>query len=121
MPAPSPYTPYKAIADDTRRRILDLLREAPLTAGAIAERFQRRHGGLTRPAVSKHLSILRSSKLVIARKQGRERLYRLNAEPLREVEAWVKQYEQFWDQQLQAFKDYVEARTQKENQDGAKG
>jgi len=113
-------TPYRAIADETRRRILDLLRVEPLTAGAIAEKFQGRQNRLSRPAVSKHLSILRRSKLVIARKQGRERLYRLNAEPLREVEAWVKQYEQFWDQQLRAFKDYVEAGSHKEKRDDAK-
>ena len=109
-------TPYKAIADDTRRRILDLLREESLTAGAIAGRFQR----LSRPAVSKHLSILRRSRLVSAKKQGRERLYILNAEPLREVEAWVKQYEVFWDQQLQSFKDYVESETKKEDSDASK-
>jgi DNA-binding transcriptional ArsR family regulator len=101
---PALVTPYKAIADDTRRRILDLLREESLTAGAIAGRFHR----MSRPAVSKHLSILRRSRLVSAKKQGRERLYTLNPEPLREVEAWVKQYEAFWDRQLQTFKSYVE-------------
>lgn len=111
-------TPYKAIADDTRRHILDLLRDEPLTAGSIAERFQRR---LSRPAVSKHLSMLRRSRLVIAKKQGRERVYRLNAEPLREVEAWVKQYEVFWDQQLQAFKEYVESGAKEKQRDDKKG
>lgn len=112
-------TPYKAIADDTRRRILDLLRTESLTAGAIAEQFQRRgrsRGGMTRPAVSKHLAILRSSRLVIAKKQGRERVYTLNAEPLREVNIWVQQYEAFWDQQLRAFKDYVESEVKKEQE-----
>ncbi|MGH2523591.1 MAG: metalloregulator ArsR/SmtB family transcription factor, partial [Anaerolineales bacterium] len=66
-------SPYKAIADDTRRRILDALRTESLTAGAIAGRFRR----LSRPAVSKHLSILRRSRLVSAKKQGRERVYSL--------------------------------------------
>ena len=110
-------TPYKAIADDTRRKILDLLREESLTAGAIAGRFHR----MSRPAVSKHLSILRRSRLVSAKKHGRERLYTLNAEPLREVEAWVRQYEKFWEQQLQSFKSYVEAEAQKEKRDDQKG
>lgn len=86
-------------------------RTESMTAGAIAEQFQRggrSQRGMTRPAVSKHLRLLRSSRLVTVKKQGRERVYQLNAEPLREVEAWVKQHQQFWDQQLQSFKDYVE-------------
>jgi DNA-binding transcriptional ArsR family regulator len=63
---------------------------------------------MTCPAVSKHLRILRRSKLVTAKKKGRERIYSLNAGPLRDIEAWIRQYEAFWDQQLQSFKDYVE-------------
>lgn len=106
MPA---ITPYKAISDDTRRHILDLLRGEPLTAGAIAVKC--RH--LSRPAVSKHLSILRRSRLVSAKKQGRERVYTLNAKPLREVDTWVQQYEKFWDEQLQSFKTYVESEVKK--------
>jgi DNA-binding transcriptional ArsR family regulator len=105
-------TPYKAIADTTRREILDLLRIDPLTAGAIAERFRKKR--LSRPAVSKHLRILRQSRLVRVTRHGRERVYALNADPLRAVDAWVQKYEAFWDQQLQAFKEYVEAETKKE-------
>lgn len=116
-------TPYKAIADATRRQILDLLRTEALTAGAIAQRVRQRGRGkrLSRPAVSKHLRILRSSRLVLAHKQGREQIYELNAEPLRAVEAWVKEYEVFWDGQLTAFKNYVEATTYKEQNDESKG
>jgi DNA-binding transcriptional ArsR family regulator len=98
-------TPYKAIADATRRQILDLLRGRPLTAGAIAGRFRR----LSRPAVSKHLAILRRARLVTARRRGREHVYHLNPRPLREVSDWLERYEAFWDEQLQAFKDYVES------------
>ena len=108
-------TPYKAIADTTRRQILDLLRNENLTAGVIAARFRKR--SLSRPAVSKHLRILRQSRLVLVRKQGRERVYALNAEPLREVDIWLKEYEAFLDRQLQAFKDYVESESKKENRD----
>ncbi len=103
-------SPYRAIADDTRRQILDLLRGESLTAGAIAGRFQR----MTRPAVSKHLAILRRSRLVTATRQGREQVYSLNAAPLREVESWVRQYEQFWGDQLASFKTYVESQSQAE-------
>ena len=111
--------PYKAIADTTRREILDLLRDYSLTAGVIAERFRRKK--LSRPAVSKHLRILRQSRLVLVTKKGRERVYTLNAEPLREVDAWVQQYEAFWDRQLQAFKEYVESGSAKEKTNDQKG
>jgi DNA-binding transcriptional ArsR family regulator len=116
-------TPYKAIADDTRRQILDLLRTEALTAGAIAQRVRSRgrNRHLSRPAVSKHLRILRHSRLVSAHKQGREQIYELNAEPLQVVRAWVKEYEVFWDGQLTAFKNYVETTVQKEQQHGSQG
>jgi len=102
------FPPYKAIADNTRRRILDLLRAESMTAGAIAAAVTGRSRRMTRPAVSKHLRILRISKLVIVKKSGREQIYSLNAEPLQEINAWIRQYEAFWDQQLQSFKEYVE-------------
>lgn len=97
-------TPYKAIADSTRREILDLLRDDSLTAGAIASHFRK----ISRPAVSKHLSILRRSRLVITEKKGREQLYKLNPTPLREVAAWINEYDAFWDNQLESLKRYVE-------------
>ena len=108
-------SPYRALSDNTRRQILDLLREQDLTAGVIADRFRRKR--LSRPAISKHLRILRQSRLVRMRKHGRERIYALNAEPLREVDAWLQKYEAFWDQQLQGFKEYVENPTVKETKD----
>jgi DNA-binding transcriptional ArsR family regulator len=106
------YSPYKAISDNTRRQILDLLRAENLTAGVIAGRVRKK--SLSRTAVSKHLRILRKSQLVLVRKQGREWVYALNAGPLREVDLWLKEYEAFWDRQLQAFKDYVESSSKKE-------
>ncbi len=102
------FPQYRAIADNTRRRILDLLRAENMTAGAIAVAVAGRSRRLSRPAVSKHLRILRRSKLVVAKRRGREQIYSLNAEPLRDINAWIKQYESFWDQQLQSFKEYVE-------------
>lgn len=98
-------TPFKAIADDTRRRILDLLRDGALTTGAIAGNF-RRH---SRPAISKHLALLRRARLVRMERRGRERVYHLNAAPLRAVDAWLDRYAAFWDENLLAFKRYVEA------------
>lgn len=95
---------FRAISDPSRRRILDLLRRQNLTAGEIAERFPE----LSRPAVSKHLGILRRAHLVQSHKKGREQIYALRPGPLREVANWVQDYQQFWDHQLQSLKDYVE-------------
>ena len=101
---------YHAISDQTRRQILDLLQKESLTAGVIAQRFQK----ISRPAVSKHLAVLRRSKLVLIRKQGRERIYTLNAAPLKEISDWVNRYQTFWDEQLQSFKKYVESNAKEE-------
>jgi DNA-binding transcriptional ArsR family regulator len=101
---------YHAISDQTRRQILDMLHHESLTAGAIAVRF----GKISRPAVSKHLAVLRRSKLVLIKKQGRERIYTLNAAPLKEVSDWVNRYQAFWDEQLKSFKDYVESNPKQE-------
>jgi DNA-binding transcriptional ArsR family regulator len=99
---------YRAIADNTRRQILDLLREKNMTAGDIVLAVTGRSKRMTQPAVSKHLRILRRSKLVTVKRNGREQIYSLNPGPLREIDTWLKQYEVFWDQQLQSFKNYVE-------------
>ena len=101
---------YHAISDRTRRQILDLLQKESLTAGVIAQRFRK----ISRPAVSKHLAVLRRSKLVLIRKQGRERIYTLNAAPLKEISDWVNRYQTFWDEQLQSFKKYVESNPKQE-------
>ena len=90
-----------------------MLQNESLTAGVIAQRFRK----ISRPAVSKHLAVLRRSKLVLIRKQGRERIYTLNAAPLKEVSDWVNQYQTFWDEQLQSFKNYVEASVKQEAKD----
>lgn len=100
------HSPYRAISDPTRRRILDLLRDAgPLRAGEIADRFPQ----ISRPAVSKHLRILRQAKLVRESREGREHWYHLNAEPLRALyEGWIRHYEAFWTERLQTLKRIVE-------------
>jgi DNA-binding transcriptional ArsR family regulator len=104
---------FEAISDGTRRRILDLLRNGTLNAGEIARRF----GHMSRPAVSKHLAILRRARLVVARRRGRELRYSLNAEPLRSVDAWLREYEVFWDRQLRTLKEYVESSPRKRDKE----
>lgn len=96
---------FRAVADPTRRRILEMLRRGPLPAGEIARRFSR----ISRPAVSKHLRLLRHAQLVEERRLGRVREYHLSPEPLRSVDEWVAQFERFWDQALLALKRYAEA------------
>ena len=100
---------FNALADPTRRAVLDLLRAGSRPAGDIARAFT-----VSRPAVSKHLSILRRAHLVEERREGRHRLYQLNPEPLREVDTWLEQYRQFWTTSLNNLKAFVEAEYAKE-------
>src|SRR5262245_63507340 len=86
---------FKAIADPTRREILRLLRAEPLTVGGIAGNFRT-----SRPAISKHLRLLRSAGLVTTRRRGTARICELNAKPLRAVQDWIRDYEKFWDDNM---------------------
>jgi DNA-binding transcriptional ArsR family regulator len=95
---------FSALADPTRRAVLDLLRHGSLPAGRIAAAFP-----VSRPAISKHLRILRRAHLVRERREGRRRLYQLNAEPLRAVHSWLSQYRMFWQMNLADLKAFVEA------------
>ncbi len=108
----APVSPYDAIADPTRRAILDLLRDrSDRTAGEIAAQF----GGLSRPAVSKHLKVLRAADLVRVEERGREWRYTLHAEPLRPVyEGWLAAYAPFWRDTLDRLKLYVEREAESE-------
>src|SRR5579862_5612790 len=92
---------FRAIADPTRRQILRLLRGGRLTVGEIAGNFRT-----SRPAISKHLRLLRSAGLVVTRVDGAARICELNAKPLRAVDAWVREYEQFWTDGLRELKRF---------------
>jgi DNA-binding transcriptional ArsR family regulator len=83
---------FRALADDTRRGILALLAEGPTTAGAIAAAFPE----ISRPAVSKHLAVLRDAGLVVDEASGRERVYSLRTDPLGDVVAYVSQIDEMW-------------------------
>src|SRR2546422_7599855 len=97
-------TAYDAIADPTRREILDLLATREYPAGELANCFP-----VSRPAVSRHLRVLRGARLVRETRRGRHRFYALDAGPLREVDSWVRRYERFWSDGLSALKTYLEA------------
>ena len=106
---------FSALADPTRRAVLDLLRAGTRPAGEIARAFP-----VSRPAISKHLSILRRAHLVEERREGRHRLYQLNPEPLKAVDTWLEQYRTFWTTSLTNLKSFVEAEYAKETA-GRKG
>jgi len=69
---------------------------------------------MSRPAISKHLRLLRGARLVVEKRNGRNRLYELNAKPLKSVDDWLGDYRQFWRGQLRNLKRYVEANEAKE-------
>ena len=94
---------FQAIAHPTRRRLLDELAAGEASVSRLASPFD-----MSRPAVSQHLRILREAKLVSERRVGRERLYRLEPEPLREVNDWLARYERFWTDKLEALGEYLD-------------
>ncbi|HTX35455.1 MAG TPA: metalloregulator ArsR/SmtB family transcription factor [Bryobacteraceae bacterium] len=94
---------FRAIADPTRRQILGLLRDGHHTVGEIAANFRT-----SRPAISKHLRLLRAAGLVTTQKQGAARICRLNAKPLAAVDAWLRDYQAFWGASMRSLKDYIE-------------
>jgi DNA-binding transcriptional ArsR family regulator len=94
---------FGAVADPTRRAILDALRAHDLTAGELADRFP-----VSRPAISRHLRVLRMANLVRETRAAQSRVYSLNAAPLSEVDRWLTRYRVFWGARLHDLKRYVE-------------
>jgi DNA-binding transcriptional ArsR family regulator len=94
---------FDALGDPTRRAILDLLHREPLAAGAIAAHFP-----VSRPAIAKHVRILKTAGLVSERSDGRNRIYTLNPAPLAAVDQWLMPYRAFWAARLVSIKHLVE-------------
>src|SRR6266542_5862952 len=94
---------FQALADPTRRAILTLLRQGSQPVGSIARDFP-----ISRPAMSRHLRILREAELVTEIKVGRNRLYELNARPLEDVDDWLAPYRHMWQHKLRNLKRFVE-------------
>ena len=88
---------FGALANPVRRQILTALRDNPQPAGELAALFE-----LSRPAVSEHLQVLRDARLVSERRDGRRRIYRLEAEPLAEIDEWLHPFEKYWRGRLSA-------------------
>ena len=97
--------PFEALADPTRRAILEMLsRRGELPAGAIAARFE-----MSAPAVSQHLKALREAGLVLVERRGQQRIYRVNVAAMREVEAWAASLRRQWEQRLDALERFLKA------------
>jgi DNA-binding transcriptional ArsR family regulator len=93
-----------ALAEPTRRRILDLLRDGERPVGELVD-----HLGASQPAVSKHLRVLREAGLVEVRADAQRRLYRLRPEPLRELDEWLSSYRVLWADRLAALEAHLDA------------
>ena len=96
---------FDVLAEPTRRRILDLLREQERPVNELVGRLE-----LSQPGVSKHLRVLREAGLVEVRQDAQRRLYRVRAEPLAEIEAWLAPYRRLWAGTLDALEHHLDAR-----------
>jgi DNA-binding transcriptional ArsR family regulator len=95
---------FQAIADPTRRReIINLVAHQSMNLNAVADNFN-----ISRPAISKQVKILTECGLLVIKKQGRERYCHANLSKLSEVSDWVKKYEAFWEDKLNALKNFLE-------------
>jgi len=94
---------FEVVAEPTRRRILDLLREAERPVGELVDTL-----GVSQPRISKHLRVLRDAGLVEARVDAQRRLYRVRSEPLREVDAWLAPYRAMWGSSLDALERHLD-------------
>ncbi len=93
---------FEALADPTRRRVLELLAERELSAGEIAAAFT-----VSRPAVSRHLRVLREAGLVQARRDAQRRVYGLDPQPLAELDDWLATYRPFWNDRLDELEQHL--------------
>lgn len=95
-----------ALADPIRRRIVELLADEARDAGSLAADFD-----VSRPAVSRHLRVLRESGLVAVRREGTRRIYELRVAPLQELDAWLARYRSFWSDRLDTLEAAMERQT----------
>jgi len=94
---------FQAIADPTRRQIINMLASQSLNLNAVADNFD-----VSRPAISKHIKILTECGLITIKQQGRERYCQANLKSLNQVADWVEQYRIFWTGKLDALGDFLE-------------
>lgn len=94
---------YQAIADPTRRAIINMIASQPHNVNSIAEKFD-----VSRQAISLHIQILADCGLIVVKQQGRDRFCEAQLDQLSEVSMWVDQYKQHWENKLDALEEYIE-------------
>ncbi|MGW0824835.1 ArsR/SmtB family transcription factor [Streptomyces sp. NPDC002845] len=92
---------FDVLGDPVRRRILELLADGEKTSGAVSEVI-RAEFGISQPGVSRHLKVLRENGFATVRPEGTRRLYAVNSEPLRDIDAWLDRFRRFWTPHLDA-------------------
>ncbi|MGI5196879.1 ArsR/SmtB family transcription factor [Streptomyces sp. CA-288835] len=92
---------FDVLGDPVRRRILELLAEGEMSSGEVSEVI-RREFGISQPGVSQHLKVLRENGFATVRAEGTRRLYAVNSEPLRDIDAWLDRFRRFWTPPLEA-------------------
>jgi DNA-binding transcriptional ArsR family regulator len=106
-------TTFEALAEPTRRHILDLLREQPRLVGELADLLH-----ISQPGASKHLRVLREVGLVHVRQDAQRHWYELNPEPLAEIDAWLEPYRQLWEARFERLDNLLDELQEKEKKDG---
>lgn len=99
---------FAALADPTRRRIVELLAEHERTSGELAQEFE-----ISAPAISQHLNVLREAGLVVTRAEGKSRIQSLNPAGLDELDAWLQRTRRFWSQSIDALERELRADDQR--------
>ncbi|MFZ6012899.1 MAG: ArsR/SmtB family transcription factor [Bacteroidota bacterium] len=93
---------FQAIADPTRREIIDLLSKQAMNLNSIAEHFD-----VTRPAISNHIRILNECGIIVIEQVGRERFCKIQPDRLKQVSDWIGKYEELWAQKIESFEKYL--------------
>ena len=106
---------FQAIADPTRREIIDLLAQHPMNLNAIAEHFD-----ITRPAISNHIRILNECGIIVIEQVGRERFCKIRPDHLKQVSDWIGKYEDLWIQKIESFEKYLYQLKSKQKKHGGK-
>lgn len=105
-------TIFEALAEPTRRHILDLLRERPHLVGELVDQLK-----ISQPLMSKHLRVLREVGLVHVRQDAQRRWYELHPEPLAEVDAWLTSYRHLWEARLDRLDEYLQELQEEDQRD----
>lgn len=108
MAQPELTSIFAALADPTRRAIIERLASGEASAGELAEPF-----GISKPAISKHLKVLEKANLIIRIKEAQWHRFRLQPEPFDAASDWISRYRQFWDERLDALDHYLNSQNKK--------